>query len=415
VSRAPALIPTAALAAAVLERVRAPASRRDPARPRRRLMHVVLSLRTGGLERFVADLVRATDPSRFEVEVCCLEDGGELGAELEGAGFQVTALGLSRVAGGEVLRLLVDRMRRGGTDVVHTHNVLAHKFGALAGRCAGVPVVVHTKHGRNFVRRPFEQPKAQVYSHLLSWITDKIVTVSDDAQRVCRRYELVRPGKLLTIANGVDVRRFELEVDRPALRRELDIPADARVVGNVARFVPEKDHETLLRAFARVLAEDRRAFLLLAGDGPLLEPATRLACELGIERRVRFAGRRGDVPRLLQLLDVFVLSSITEGTPISLLEAMAGEVPAVATAVGGNPEVVRDGTTGLLCPPRDPAAIAARILDLLRDEGRARRIAAAAKASVVARYSLDRTAATYESLYDALLGQTPSASFPASA
>jgi sugar transferase (PEP-CTERM/EpsH1 system associated) len=415
VSRAPALIPASALAAALLERARRPARGRRGAGSPRRLMHVVISLEVGGLERFVADLVRATDRGRFEVEVCCLDEPGALAAELRDAGVRVTSLGLSRAGGAEVLRALTRRMRRAGTDVVHTHNVLAHKFGALAARCAGVPVVVHTKHGRNFVRRPFERPKSQLYSHLLSWITDKVVTVSDDARRVARRYELVPPRKLVTIANGVDVRRFELEVDRPALRRELGLPDDARVVGNVARFVPEKDHGTLLRAFARVVPEIPRAHLLLAGDGPLLEPARRLSRELGIERRVRFAGRRADVPRLLQLLDAFVLSSITEGIPISLLEAMAAEVPVVATAVGGNPEVVSDGATGLLCPPRDPAALAGRVVDLLRDGARARRLAAAAKADVVASYSLERTAATYEALYAALLSGTPPGDSPAAA
>ena len=407
-SRAPALIPVRALAGAAVRGLVERAQRgRDGGRAARppRLMHVVLNLRVGGLERVVVDLVRGLDRARWHVEVCCLDEGGDLERELESLDVPVTVLGMSQVGGGAVLERLVERMRASGTDVVNTHNVLAHKFGALAARCAGVPVVVHTKHGRNFVGRPFEHPKIQVYGHLLSWITDRIVAVSEDARSVCRRYELVPPWKLVTIPNGVDVRRFEVEADRPALLRELDVPADARIVGNVARFVPEKDHTTLVRAFARVVEAEPWAFLLLVGDGPLMDAAGQLSRECGIESRVRLAGRRRDVPQLLKLLDVFALSSITEGTCIALLEAMAAGVPVVATAVGGNPELVRHGATGLLCPARDPEALAARIVEALRDPAGGRARAAAGKAKVVATYGLERTAAAYTSLYEELLAR----------
>jgi glycosyltransferase involved in cell wall biosynthesis len=369
----------------------------------RRLMHVVLNLRVGGLERVVVDLVRNTDPSRYAAEVCCLDGGGDLQAELEALGIEVTLLRMSDLGGGAVLRSLADRMRRSGTAVVHTHNVLPHKFGALAARCAGVPVVVHTKHGRNFVRRPFEHPKAQVYGHLLSWITDRIVAVSENAHEVCRRYELVPARKLMTMKNGIDVRRYELEIDRAAVLSQLGIPASARVVGNVARCVLEKDHATLVRAFARVLPSVPDAFLLLVGDGPLLEATGALCRGLGLAERVKLAGRRADVPRVLRALDVFALSSITEGTSISLLEAMSAEVPVVATAVGGNPELVEDGVTGLLCPPSDPDALAARIGEVLRSPAPARHRARAAKAKVIRLYSLDRVIAEYMQLYDDLL------------
>ena len=406
-SRAPALIPLPALGRAAIggmvERLRRRRVDGRAAWPRR-LMHVVLNLRVGGLERVVVDLVRCLDRTRYQVEVCCLDEGGDLQGEIESLGVPVTVLGMSLVGGGEVLERLVGRMRASGTDVVNTHNVLAHKFGALAARCAGVPVVVHTKHGRNFVGRPFEHPKIQVYGHLLSWITDRIVAVSDDAREVCRRYELVPSRKLVTIPNGVDVRRFDVAVDRAALLRELGIPADARIVGNVARFVPEKDQATLVRAFARVLAAVPEAFLLLVGDGPLMDGAARLSQELGIAGRVRLAGRRRDVPQLLKLLDVFALSSITEGTSISVLEAMAAEVPLVATAVGGNPALVTHGVTGLLCPSRDPEMLAARIVELLRDPAGSRALASAAKAKVVVAHGLEATAAAYSNLYEELLG-----------
>ncbi len=404
-SRAPAIIPVPALASALVAGVRERARSAPepvPAAPRR-LMHVMLNLRVGGLERVVIDLLRCLDRTRYQAEVCCLDEGGDLQREVEALGVPVTVLDMSHAGGGMVLERLAERMRAARTDVVHTHNVLAHKFGALAARCAGVPVVIHTKHSRNFVKRPFEHPKIQVYGHLLSWITDKVIAVSENARHVSELYELVPPWKLVSILNGVDVRRFEVSVDRPALLHDLGLPPGARIVGNVARFVPEKDHGNLLRAFGRLLALVPEAFLLLVGDGPLMAPAEKLSRDLGIAERVKFAGLRHDVPQILKILDVFALSSITEGTSISVLEAMSAEVPVVATAVGGNTELVTDGVTGLLCPARDPDQLAARIAELLRDPSRGRALATAAKASVIARYSFERTAAAYMDLYDELL------------
>jgi glycosyltransferase involved in cell wall biosynthesis len=272
-----------------------------------------------------------------------------------------------------------------------------------------VPVVVHTKHGRNFVKQPFEHPKVQIYGHLLSWITDKIVTVSKNARDVCRYYELVPPSKILTIENGVDVARFGLAVDRPGLLRELGIPPDAHILGSVARFVAEKDHATLVHAFSRVAVAVPTAHLIAVGDGPLLDPVAQLCHELGVASRVKLVGRRPDVPTLLKSFDVFALSSITEGTSISALEAMSAGVPIVATAVGGNPELVTHGVTGLLCPPRDPARLAARVVEVMRDPALGRALAAAAREKVIASYSLERTAAAYAALYEDLLTRKCSA------
>jgi glycosyltransferase involved in cell wall biosynthesis len=171
----------------------------------------------------------------------------------------------------------------------------------------------------------------------------------------------------------------------------------------VARFVPEKDHASLVRAFSRVLEAVPEAFLLVVGEGPLMDATARLCREHGISDHVKLAGPRRDVPRLLRLFDVFALSSITEGTSISLLEAMAAEVPVVATSVGGNPGLVAHGVTGLLCPAGDPDALAARIVEVLGNPALGRALAAAARAKVLAQHSLERTAAAYASLYDGLL------------
>lgn len=408
-SRAPALIPIRSVVSVAIGGALARARKRRqlaaPKGTRRRIMHVVLNLHVGGLERVVLDLVRNLDRAKYDVEVCCLDDGGVLQQEFEPLGVQVTALGMSEVGGGVVLERLAARMSDQAVDVVNTHNVLAHKFGAIAARCAGVPVVVHTKHGRNFVRRPFEHPKIQVYGHLLSWISDKVVAVSDDTSAVCRKYELVPPRKLVTIANGVDVSRFDVRADRAELLRDLGIPVDAQIVGNVARLVPEKDHANLVNAFATVLATIPRAYLLLVGEGPLMDATARICADRGVADRVKFAGSRRDVPQLLKLFDVFVLSSATEGMSISLLEAMSAGLPVVATIVGGNPEIVEHGVTGLLCPAHDSEALAARIVDVLCNRELGRSLAVAARERVLTSYSMQRTAIAYMSLYEELLAR----------
>lgn len=362
------------------------------ARPRVRVVHLVLSLDVGGLEKVVLDLARHVDPTRFATRVLCLRDGGPLRPRFEGLGVPVDSLGRRDLPKGRTLLRLVRWLRQARPHVLHTHNPSPHLFGALAARAAAVPVLVHTKHGRNYP----DSPRAVAWNRLASWLSDRVVPVSADAAAVARQVEHVPRRKIAVIRNAIDLADFP----PPSGPR----PGSARHAVHVARLIDvTKDQTTLLRA-ARLVADQDPAFrLTIVGDGPDRAPLTALAGQLGLADCVRFLGYRSDVSALLGAAGFFVLSSRSEGISLTLLEAMAAGLPVVATEVGGNREVVVPGQTGLLVPERSPGALAGAMLALVRDPEQARRLGAAGRRRVEDQFSLPRMVAQYECLYLSLL------------
>lgn len=356
----------------------------------RTVVHVVLGLNVGGLERVVVNLARGCRGSRYRAVVCCLEEAGDLAGEVAAAGGLVLTLakrpGIDVGAAVRLSRLL----RRERASVVHTHNVTPHLTGLVAARLAGVPVVVHTKHGRNY---PGDRRKV-LLNRLLARGTDAVVAVSEDTRRVVLDIERTNPRRVRCILNGVDTELYRPAGD-PATRPP--------VIGTVARLSPEKDQQSMLAAFRLVLNEVADARLVIAGSGPCEAELRATAASLGITASVDFLGVSHDVPGVLGTFSVFTLSSTTEGLSMTLIEALAAGVPAVATDVGGNREIINPPVCGLIVPPSDPAALAAAWIELLRDPERRAGMGAAGRARVVERFSVERMVTEYQDLYDELL------------
>jgi sugar transferase (PEP-CTERM/EpsH1 system associated) len=363
------------------------------ARPRVRVVHLVLTLQIGGLEKVVLDLARHADPLTFDTRVLCLQGGGPLRPRFEALGVSVESLDLPDLRKGRTLLRLVRWLRRFRPHVLHTHNPTPHIFGALAARPAGVPVLVHTKHGRNYP----DSRRAVAWNRLASWLSDRVVPVSDDSAEVAAEVERVPRRKIQVIRNGIDLGAFPA----PAGAR----PGAGMRAIHVARLNDlAKDQTTLLRA-ARLVADLEPGFrLTVVGDGPDQARLLALSEELGLGEHVCFLGFRSDVSALLGAADVFVLSSLTEGISLTLLEAMAAGLPVVATDVGGNREVVVPGQTGLLVPAGSPAALAGAVLEVLHRPEQAQAMGAAGRRRVEEQFSLRHTVAQYERLYLELLG-----------
>jgi sugar transferase (PEP-CTERM/EpsH1 system associated) len=356
------------------------------------VVHVVSTLNIGGLEKVVLDLTRLANRDRFAVSVVCLGEPGVLAPEFADAGIDVQALGACSGSRFSTLRLLRRYLAKKRPQIVHTHNPIPHSVGSIAARLAGISVLVHTKHGRNYP----ESRRWRIASRIYSLLSNKVVAVSADAADVACHVERVPRSKVDVILNGVDLALFQYSStrDRESQRRAI----------HVARLMyPSKDQVTLLRA-VRIVADVVPAFVLdIVGDGPDRELLVGLANELRLQNHVRFLGFRNDIADRMASAEFFVLPSQTEGISLTLLEAMACGLATVATSVGGNPEVVVDGVTGLLVPPRSPEALAKAMLTLLRDPAAADRMGAAGRARVAERFDLKGTVAKYEELYVRLL------------
>ncbi len=296
-------------------------------------------------------------------------------------------------------------MRRGAYDIVHTHSSKAGVLGRLAARSAGVPVIVHTVHGWSFHDR-MSPARLRFYvalERLGAWACQAMIVVSprDIAKGLAQGI-----GQLedyVVIRSGIELSRFgHPAVPATETRRQWGIPDGAPVVISVTRLSPQKAPLDLIDAFALVAGANPEVRFLVVGDGPLRPEVEARLASLGIAHRVVLTGLRRDVPELLAAGDIFVLSSLWEGLPRVLPQAMATGLPIVCTAADGTGEAIADGENGFLVPRAEPAALAARVVELLADPELRRRLGAAGRRRAPA-YGAQRMVADIDALYRRLL------------
>lgn len=364
------------------------------------ITHVVENLNRGGLERVVLELVKLQQAQGYRCQVVCLFERGALAHELDAAGIPVHACGKRRGLDLRALARARALIRAHGTDVLHSHNAVAHYLAVLASLGLGLGKVVNTRHGMGGMQR-WNRSELLYRAGLLG--TDIVTMVCEAAGRGAVAHGLVPRGKLRVVPNGLRVQEFApaSPAARERLARALGLAPRTRLVGTVGRLNWAKDQTSLIRAFRRVHERMADSALVLIGDGNLREELERCARREGVAGAVVFLGDRNDVRELLQGLDVFALSSVSEGYSMALLEAAATALPIVATDVGGNREIVHDGASGCIVPAGDVDALAQAILELLRDPALAARYGAAARAMVETRGSLEAVAARYAELYGA--------------
>jgi glycosyltransferase involved in cell wall biosynthesis len=357
--------------------------------------------RGGGAEEVVAHIARNLDRSVYRPIVGCLWWGGSYAKELEVEGVPVFIVNQWETGAWRALRTMVDFMKREKVAIAHTHMFMSNTWGRTAALLAGVPIVVATEH---LVRDYVKPAKHFVPDLLLSWGTDRIITVSERVRDTYVKGSWIRPSKIETIYNGIDLEKFSPREAEASLRSELLLDGAGPVVGVVARFVEQKGHVYLFESAREVVREFPGVRFLLLGDGPLREMLESKAREYGIRENMLFAGIRHEMPRIYPLMDVSVLSSLAEGFSITVLESAASGVPVVVTDVGGNREIVVDGVTGYLVPPKQPAAFAEKLLSLLRDPERRKAMGTAARERVAASgFTLQRFVENIETLYEGLL------------
>lgn len=351
--------------------------------PKRRVVHVSFGLEMGGQEKLLVEAAKHADRDRFGLQFVSLGTRGRLADDVEACGWPVEPMNEpTGLKPGLVLRL-ARLFHRWKPDVVHTHDNRALFYAAPAARLARVPRLVHTRHGRSTGASRGELKAVKQLARLVN----RFVCVSDDVAELSVEQGVAR-SKVRVLLNGIDTSRFAYTGPR----------AGGPVVA-VARLSPEKDVANLVRATAVAAPDDPDFRVEVAGDGVCMPDLRRLADELGVADRVTFLGVVRDVPSLMAGAGLFVLPSRSEGISLTLLEAMARGLPVVATRVGGTPEVVVEGETGLLVPSDDPAALAAAILRVRRDPEAGRRMGEAGRRRVDRHFDVRRMVAEYESIY----------------
>jgi glycosyltransferase involved in cell wall biosynthesis len=369
----------------------------------------------GGAQRHLVEVLRRLDRRRFAPLLCCLStdrgDAFDLLDEVRALGVPVLDAGLrdtrNALASPHTLRQVIRiaaELRRRRVQVVHSYLFHANWFGTLAGRLAGAPVVIVSKRSMDVYPRARERWACRLSNRL----AHRVTAVAEAVREHVHREEGCPREKVVVIPNGVNADQFGTAASSTA-QEVLGAGGDGKVVGTITRLVWKRGHEELLEAAALVAEREPGARLLVVGDGPLRPTLEQKVKERGLEGCVRFLGAVPRAARLLPHFDVFVLSSVWEGMSNGLLEAMAAGRPVVATRVGGNPEVVVDGESGLLVPPRDPQAMADAVLRLLREPELACRMGEAARRRVEAEFTLPGMVRRMERLYEELLPSSAAA------
>lgn len=364
-----------------------------PDNARMKITMVTLNLEVGGLERVVVDMTLALAAQGHELSVITLRGGGALAAPLEAAGVAVASLNCGdglKIAYARALGKVLDEQR---PELVHSHGEAALFYASLVRFCGPFQpsrrfTHVHSRHGYEDV-----STKGVWRNRLAHRGCDAVVCVSEDLANHCERVERVPPGQLYTVINGVNLTPY----------RELGALAyspDAPVLGHVARLAPIKNQALLLQAFQRVQQRLPNASLSIVGDGPERAALEQLATALGVANNVTFHGETSDVPARLAQCHMFCLSSDSEGTPVSVIEALAASRPVVATDVGGLAALV-GAEAGRLAPAGDADAFAEAVLHVYADRSSYDGFCAGASNAPAGSLDADAMLASYLSIYAA--------------
>ena len=365
------------------------------------MLFINYSLAMGGIEKMIIDFVLALPQEKYEIHVAVFEGGGILEDSLKDLEIPVHYLNKGSSLDWTLVFRLKKLLRDNRIDIVHTNNYGTWFYSTIARMMPGGRVgSVHTEHSlvEGNKRRRF------VLENLLSRRTKHVIAVSEQVRALMIEHCKIREDRIQVIHNGIDTDRFSPDASRrEVFRAEFEIPQDCLLLGSISRLAPVKDHMTMLRAFSRLQSGRKDLRLVIVGDGECKTDISNYIRERQLEDSVVLTGERQDTPSILAAMDIYVMSSLSEGMSIGLLEAMSSGLPVVVTNVGGNPELVDPRQNGLLVPANDPESMSEAIGSLLDDAEERRRMAAAGRDKVKTHFSRDIMIENYSSLYDRLI------------
>lgn len=367
------------------------------------IAHVMHRMYLAGAEVLAAAIARRLK-DQYRFVFLCLDEMGPLGMQLAEEGYDVIDLQRKPGIDWSVAKRIRRAQRRFGIDLYHAHQYTPFFYAAWSRRWRAKPYILFTEHGRHYP--DYRRPKRVVVNRFLLRRHDRVNAVGHFVKQALVNHEGIAPGRIEVIYNGIDPQQFadaRNEQTRSAIRTELGIGDEQVMVLQVARFHPVKDHATAIRAMALAVQEAPQAVLVLAGDGERMAEMQSLADELSLADHVRFLGVRQDIPQLMAGADIFLLSSLSEGISVTLLEAMGASLPIVATEVGGNSEVVIAGQSGLLAPRGDAQGLARHLVTLVNDSQMRQRMGQAGHAHLLDQFTQQQMHQGYVRIYREIL------------
>ncbi|MFC1853832.1 glycosyltransferase [candidate division CSSED10-310 bacterium] len=376
--------------------------------PKIRILFVTNDMEIGGVQRLLLDLLGALDRTCFEPTVALVCAAGPLIRDLEQRNIETVFFPCIRrnkyfkwINPLSILRLIL-WLKHHQFQVVNTHLFLGNTIGRIAARLAGCPIIIATEHNTYLFKSRIQQK----IDKILARISDTIIAVTAAVAEFTAHQEKISRQKFVVIHNGTDIQRFEQNnSDRDHIRQAYSIPEQNVIIGSIGRFVPQKDFSLLVQAFRLFQDHNPASNLMLVGDGPERSLLQKTAFELGISEHVIFTGFQNEVRPFLTAMDVFALTPVYEGLGLVLLEAMASGVPVVAAHVGGIPEVVLDGETGILIANREPQSYAQAFSHILENHDFRKKMCQAAKIRVQEHFSIQKMTLAYETLFKQSLHQ----------
>jgi len=375
---------------------------------RKKIVHIQVLPILSGVQRAMLDLLIRLDPADYDISVICSGQGALTETLTEHSIRWIALPELARSINPyyDVIAFLklYKLLKRHKFDLVHTHSSKPGVIGRLAARAAGVKAIVHTVQGFAFHENSTRLKKLfiGIIERIAGLACHMVVFVNDKDLADANELKIVPAGKTIKICNGVDVNAF-CHGSNGANNSENNKIASEKYVGMIARLWEQKAPEYFIAAIPEILKEVPDAKFLVIGDGPLKSDLLQLSKKLQVDKSVRFLGWRQDVPSLLKRMDVYVLPSLWEGLPISILEAMCAGKPVVATNIKGNNELVMDGDTGFLVEPKNAAQISAAVVKLLKNRKLAEKMGQSGRKRVESHFDIKETVRQTENLYLRLL------------
>jgi glycosyltransferase involved in cell wall biosynthesis len=371
---------------------------------RRKVLHVIYSLYRGGAERVIETQVIGSEGRRFEYLVCSITSGGDMIDRMTNAGGSVFLLGKRRHGDITAVTKLASLICREKTELLHLHNSPGMFWGTLAQIMSGTGVpIVRTEHN------PYlPEVLPPLYRFLYPRLSKRAARIICVSERVGQSYAAAFPAlasKYVAIPNGVRVEDYEKLPPRAECRAQFKLLPGAKLIGTVGRMVSVKNHKLLIEALFLVRQTVPDVHLAIIGEGNMRDSLAAYAADLGVSEYVSLVRETRKIDYFYGAIDIFCLSSDSEGMPLTLLEALASGVPVVSTEVGGIPEIIEDGTTGRLVPKGSAQFLAKRIVELLQDPSRAAELALNGRRMVRERFSADRAIAATEALYEEVLAK----------